>query len=476
MGNLENYLNGFKGKRVAVIGAGVSNTPLIDALLNADIETTVRDKRTYDELGEAAIGFKQQGARFQLGENYLEDLTEDIIFRTPGLMPTNPAIQAAVATGAVLTSEMEAFFEICPCKTIAVTGSDGKTTTTSIIAELFRNEGHIVHLGGNIGTPLLCRADDMKPEDIAIIELSSFQLITMKKSPNIAVVTNLSPNHLDVHTDMEEYIEAKSNIFMHQTSFDRAVFNFDNEITKTYAKSAPADDILFFSRQNAVKSGVYLHNGTIYEAHEDVKMPIMQADEIALPGIHNVENYLAAFTAVMGLLSHETLMQTAKNFRGVEHRIELVRELSGVKYYNDSIASSPSRAIAGIRALSKTESKIEASDRKIVLVAGGKDKGIPFEEFGTEIVAQIKELVLTGVAANQIREAATCAKGFNESGMFGEHQIHHYEEFEDAVKAASALAKDGDIVLLSPACTSFDKFKNFEERGNTFKDIVNRLE
>jgi len=476
MGDLSNYLNSIKGKRIAVIGSGISNTPLIELLLKNGIDTTVCDKRSSIELSEAATRYEKLGAKLRLGEDYLDNLNEDIIFRTPGLMPTNPALKKAVARGATLTSEMEVFFDLCKSITIGVTGSDGKTTTTSIIAELLRNNGLTVHIGGNIGTPLLCKVDDMKPGDVAVIELSSFQLITMKKSPNIAVVTNLSPNHLDVHTDMDEYVEAKKNIFMHQTYDDRVVFNLDNEITRDYAKNAPAEEVFFFSRQSTVENGMFLHNGTIYEAFESSEMAVMQADDIALPGVHNVENYLAAFTAVMGFVCHGIMRETARSFRGVEHRIEPVRELNGVKYYNDSIASSPSRAIAGLRALTPQIDDAHGNEPgRVILIAGGKDKGIPFDELGEEIVKRVKTLVLTGAAADQIHEAVLKTPGFSKSDSPNTLEIHQCDDFEDAVLTASKLASDGDIVVLSPACTSFDKFSNFEERGNKFKDIVNRL-
>jgi len=487
MGILNNYLDKFINKKVAVVGAGISNTPLIDILLTAGIETTVRDRNIREQLGEAAVRFEKNGAKLILGENYLDDIYEDIIFRTPGLMPTNPEIIKAVGKGTELTSEIEAFFDICPCKIIAITGSDGKTTTTSIIAELLKNEGKTVHIGGNIGTPLLCDVDGIHPDDIAVIELSSFQLITMKKSPDIAVVTNLSPNHLDVHSDMDEYINAKRNIYLYQEKTDRAVFNLDNEITCEYAKTAPAGEILFFSRREKVKNGVYLENGTIFESKNGNETEIMQAEDILIPGIHNVENYLASFTAVSGIVSHDMMRSTAKTFPGVEHRIELVRELHGVKYYNDSIASSPSRAIAGIRALDMQMTEYSPENdttgnnenrRKIILIAGGKDKGIPFDEFGAEVAARVKTLVLTGAAVNQIHEAVLKTSGDKKSN----HDTNKYEpeiilcdDFNDAVQTASKQAATGDIVLLSPACTSFDKFKNFEERGKTFKDIVNGL-
>jgi len=460
MGDLKSFLNSLKSKCVAVIGAGISNTPLIELLLEAKIDTIVCDKRSYEELGEAAKRFEEQGAKLILGDGYLNDLEADVIFRTPGLMPTNTALKKAAEKGADLTSEMEVFFDICPCKIIAVTGSDGKTTTTSLIAEILKNDGKTVHIGGNIGIPLLNRADEMHPDDIAVIELSSFQLITMQKSPNTAVVTNLSPNHLDIHNDMDEYVEAKSNIFIYQTQADRAVFNLDNEITRNYAKRAPAGEIFFFSMHTKVKNGVFLENGTIYESRNDDISVVMQARDIILPGEHNIENYLAACAAVSGSVSYDSIRKTARTFRGVEHRLEFVRELRGVKYYNDSIASSPSRAIAGIRALRK--------QGDLILIAGGKDKGIPFGEFGTEVMENVKTLVLTGAAAHLIHTAV-------ENAPPKKLKVIQSKDFEDAVLKASSAAEEGDIVLLSPACTSFDIFKNFEERGNTFKDIVNRL-
>ena len=473
---LNDYLKKYKNKRVAVIGAGISNTPLINILLDAGISTTVCDRRSKEEIGEIATSFEKAGATLRLGEQYLNELTEDVIFRTPGLMPTTPALVDAVARGAVLTSEMEAFFDICPCKTIAVTGSDGKTTTTSIIAELLRNEGKTIHVGGNIGTPLLCRADEMKPDDIAVIELSSFQLVTMKTSPNIAVVTNLSPNHLDVHNDMDEYIEAKSNIFMHQKESDIAVFNLDNEVTRNYAKAAPADEVLFFSRRDKVTNGVYLKNGIIYESRNDTREEIMNADDIVLPGVHNIENYLAAFTAVLGIVSYETMRKTAMSFCGVKHRLEFVRELRGVKYYNDSVASSPSRTIAGLKAFTDKKSGLlpENHEKNLVLIAGGKDKGIPFDDLGKEVADRVKKLILIGATANDIHSAVECAINADLDNSY-ELEIIRCDSFEDAVDTTSKVAEVGDVVLLSPACTSFDMFNNFEERGNRFKELVNDL-
>ncbi len=387
-------------------------------------------------------------------------LDAELIFRTPGLRPDLPEIAAAVQNGAVLTSEMEVFFDVCPCRIIGVTGSDGKTTTTSIIAELLREAGHAVHVGGNIGTPLLSRADGMSPDDLAVLELSSFQLMTKKKSPSVAIVTNLTPNHLDMHTDMAEYVEAKRNILRYQPPSGTAVLNRDNGITRGFAGGARGN-VLFFSLKDRVENGVYLDGGTIYTASGGSAEPLLDATRILLPGVHNIENYMAAFAAVRGLVGRDACVRVAETFRGVAHRIELVRTLRGVRYYNDSIASSPTRTIAGLRSFGQ----------KVVLIAGGKDKGVPFAALGPEIIEHVKTLVVTGLTAAKLRDAVRCAPGYA-----GSPEIIEREDFADAVLAAHKAAESGDIVLLSPACTSFDRFKNFEERGNTFKEIVNGLE
>ena len=453
------YLSGLVGKKVAVVGAGVSNLPLIERLLEAGVSTTIRDKRSRSEMEAVAERFERLGARLCLGAGYLDSIDEDLIFRTPGIMPWNPAFEAAVQRGAVLTSEMEVFFDVCPCKIIAVTGSDGKTTTTSIIAELLRRQGLTVHLGGNIGNPLLCGADAMGSDDIAVLELSSFQLITMRKSPNIAVITNISPNHLDVHRDYDEYVNAKRNIFLHQSSADIVILNYDNEITRGFARETRSE-VRFFSRRARVDNGVYYENGAISEVSSIQGGTIIRTDEIRLPGTHNVENYMAAFAAVSGLVGYDAMRATARTFQGVRHRLELVSERQGVKYINDSIATTPTRTTAGLKAF----------DRKVILIAGGYDKGLDFTQLGVEICEYVKTLILTGHTAGRIRDAV-----INAPGTVDKPDIFTYDNFEDAVKAASEKAKDGDIVLLSPACASFDSFSNFEERGEAFGRIVDQL-
>ena len=455
---LQEYLNAIRRKTVAVVGIGVSNTPLIRMLLREGIAVSACDKRTREQLGELADELEQGGACLQLGEQYLEGLTQDIIFRTPGLRPDVPQLARAVERGSVLTSEMEVFFQVCPCPIIAVTGSDGKTTTTTIIAKLLERAGYTVHVGGNIGHPLLCEAGEMQPDHYAVLELSSFQLMTMTCSPHIAVVTNLAPNHLDVHKDMAEYVAAKENIFRHQKEGDVAVFNFDNDITRTQGQGV-ADRAIYFSRQSEPEKGVFLRGEDIVCRDSRGERTVMSTADIKLPGVHNVENYMAAIAAVNGLVPDLVIRDFAREFGGVEHRIELVRTYHGVRYYNDSIASSPSRTTAGLRSFKE----------KVILIAGGYDKHIPFDALGGEIVEHVKLLVLCGATAAKIRAAVENAPDYHP----GHPEILEVTPFQKAVEAARDNAVAGDVVTLSPACAAFDQFKNFAERGKTFKAIVN---
>ncbi len=455
---LRDYIESLRHKTVAVIGVGVSNTPLLELLLAEGIRVTACDKRSREQMGEQAEHLEQLGCELHLGADYLKDLDADVIFRTPGLRPDVPEIAACMDRGAVLTSEMEVFFEVCPCTIIAVTGSDGKTTTTTIIAELLKAAGKRVWVGGNIGHPLLCEADGMLATDYAVLELSSFQLMTMKHSPHIAVVTNLAPNHLDVHRDMAEYVAAKENIFRHQSGEDVAVFNADNDITAEQSHRAPGRARLF-SRQDEVADGVFLRGEDIVCRSGGHERVIMTTGDIKIPGVHNVENYMAAIAAVDGLVPDEVIRDFAREFGGVEHRIELVRTYRGVRYYNDSIASSPSRTIAGLRSFRE----------KVILIAGGYDKHIPFDVLGPEIVEHVKLLVLCGATADKIRAAVENAPGYQP----GKPEILDVTPFTAAVEAARDRAQPGDVVTLSPACAAFDQFKNFAERGKFFKSIVN---
>ena len=454
----EEYLSSLQNKTVAVIGIGVSNQPLIRLLLERGIAVTACDKKNRETLGIVAEQLEANGCRLRLGEAYLDGLTEDVIFRTPGMRPDLPQLAAAVSRGSVLTSEMEVFFEVCPCPKIAVTGSDGKTTTTTIIAELLKRAGKTVHLGGNIGHPLLAETGKMKPEDVAVLELSSFQLMTMTRSPHIAVVTNLAPNHLDVHKDFQEYIDAKENIFTHQSAKDIAVFNADNPYTLEEASRAVGRARLF-SRKKELEDGVFLRGDAVIARHNGEERQVMTTAEIKLPGVHNIENYMAAIAAVDGLVPDGIIRDFAREFGGVEHRIELIRTRNGVRWYNDSIASSPSRTIAGLNSFKE----------KVILIAGGKDKGISYDALGPVINDHVKLLILCGATAGVIRRVTEQAANYD--GL----EIVDVEDYHQAVALAGSRAQEGDVVILSPASTSFDRFANFMERGRVFKDIVNGL-
>ena len=454
----EEYFDSLRGKTVAVIGIGVSKRPLIELLLSHGIQVTACDRKDRAALEELAARLEEQGCRLQLGEGYLEGLHQDIIFRTPGMRPDLPQLSAAVAEGSCLTSEMEVFFRVCPCPIIAVTGSDGKTTTSSIIAEMLRASGKAVHLGGNIGRPLLAEAGTMKESDIAVLELSSFQLLTMEASPHIAVMTNLAPNHLDVHKDFAEYITAKENIFTHQSAQDVAVFNCDNDITRAQSKRA-IGTVRLFSRKTEVEEGVFLRGDAIMVRTGGVERKVMETSDIRLPGVHNIENYMAAIAAVEGLVTDEAIRSVARDFQGVEHRIELVRTLRGVRYYNDSIATSPDRTIAGLNSF----------HQKVILIAGGKNKGIPYDSIGPVINAHVKLLILCGATAGVIRAAVEQAENYD--GL----EIVDVDDYHQALSVAQSHAGEGDVVLLSPASTAFDRFANFMERGKVFKEIVNGL-
>ena len=455
---LRDYLDSLKNRSVAVIGIGVSNTPLIELLAAEGISVTACDRRDRAALGDLADRLEGAGVALQLGDDYLDHLHHDVIFRTPGLRPDAPQLRRAVEQGSELTSEMEVFFQVCPCPIIAVTGSDGKTTTTTIIAELLKAAGYIVHVGGNIGHPLLCEAGNMRASDYAVLELSSFQLMSMTCSPHIAVVTNLAPNHLDWHRDMDEYVWAKENLIRHQGAEDIAVFNLDNDVTRELAGRAKGR-VRFFSRQNEAADGVFLRGQEIVSRRDGLERRVMTTADIKLPGVHNVENYMAAIAAVDGLVPDEVIVRFAREFGGVEHRIELVRTWRGIRFYNDSIASSPSRTIAGLRSFPE----------KVILIAGGYDKHIPFDVLGPEIVEHVKLLVLCGATAEKIEEAVKNAPEYAP----GHPEILHAAPFKKAVEAARDAAEEGDVVTLSPACAAFDQFKNFMERGKTFKTIVN---
>ena len=457
---LEEFNNFLDEKQVAIIGMGVSNIPLLDYFYDKNAKVTVFSTNVLsDEIMEKINKYRYE---VELGEDNLSRLKGfDIIFRSPSALPTKHEFQSAVKKGAILTSEIEMVLKLAPCKIIGVTGTEGKTTTTSLIYEICKKAGYNCFLGGNIGKPIFTKINQMKPEDIVILELSSFQLMGMTVSPNIAVVTNVFPDHLNVHKSYEEYQDAKKSIFRNQTEEGIVILNKDNEITEKFADEVKGKTI-FFSSTKKLKNGyVYdREDGFIKKCTDGKCEKILNKNDIKLRGVHNYENICSALAATETVASKEAQIEAVKNFKGVEHRLEFVREIDGVKYYNDSIGTSPASTIAGLNAF----------DENIILLAGGSDKGLDYKEIGEVIAKKVGTLILTGPTAQKIEEATKQALSEEKS-----IEIIHTNNLEESVKVAKEKAKEGDIVLLSPASASFDSFKNFEERGNYFKTLVNNL-
>ena len=457
MREFKEFKSFINGKNVAVVGIGVSNIPLINFLVKLGAEVTAFEMKEENELGKIASEFKSKGVKLELGKGYLEKLTGfEVVFKTPSMRIDCEALVRAKNEGAYITSEMEEFVKYCKGKIYGVTGSDGKTTTTTIISKLLEAQGYKTWVGGNIGTPLFSNIEEINADDMVVLELSSFQLMTMDSPIDVAVVTNLAPNHLDMHKDMQEYIDAKKNIFLYQNEDNVLVLNRENEITYGFEKEAKGH-VREFSSKRVITNGSYYKDGTLYLEGKEV----CKKNDIVIKGMHNVENYLAAFIATKDDVEIETMKKVAETFAGVEHRCELVREIDGVKYYNDSIASSPTRTLAGLFAFEK----------KVILIAGGYDKHIPFEPLAEQGYPFIKEIILMGDTRYLIKEAFDKLK--DEKGI--EVPSIMVNSLEEAVIKAKEIAKEGDIITLSPACASFDMFPNFAVRGNKFKEIVNNI-
>lgn len=456
------FLEGLKTKRVAFIGIGVTNTGIIRLFLQKGIGVTILDKRDREALGPDAEALAALGAQFRTGPDYLANLTDfDVVFRAPGVYFLSEELTRARAQGVAVTSEMEVFFDYCPCRIYGITGSDGKTTTSTLISEFLKAEGRTVHLGGNIGKALLPEIESIREDDVCVVELSSFQLLSMRQSPDVAVIKNITPNHLDVHRDMQEYTDAKKNVLLHQNAFSRAVLSLDNEATAALAPLVRGE-LSWFSMERAPARGTFLDSeGWLCRVTADGPQRILHKDEILIPGMHNVDNMLTAIAAVKDEVSDENIRKVAREFPGVEHRIEFVRELDGVRYYNDSIASSPTRTIAGLRSFAQ----------KIIVIAGGYDKKIPYEPLAPEMCAHAKTVVLMGATGPKIEAALLACPDYADSGL----GLLHAATMEEAVAAARSAAEPGDVIILSPASASFDLYRNFEERGRHFKGIVNAL-
>ena len=461
----EQFINNLEKKSVCFFGLGVSHFETIKMLAQRKIDISVRDKKNIEQIDVNIINnLKNWGVKLIFGENYLNDVQEDVIFRTPGMNLNHPVFDI-LKNKAIVTSEMEAFFETCPCKIIGITGSDGKTTTSTLISEILKTAGFTVHLGGNIGRPLFPIVESINPDDIAVVELSSFQLVSMRRSPNISVVTNISPNHLDVHKDFDEYINAKKNIFSHQSSFDKTILNCDDKICQDFSSKTSASVNWFGPQNNNLNLyGAFINNSNdIYLKSKDSEIFLFNSKEIKLPGKHNVENFLAAIAATQGFADKSIYLKVANTFSGVEHRIEFVREINNVKWFNDSIATSPTRTIAGLKSFDQNQ--------KIILIAGGYDKKISYQPLAPHILEKVSVLILTGDTSDAIYQSVVSHPNYSKTKI----EIQKVSDLKCAVDIAFKKSSAGDVVFFSPASASFDFFKNFEERGRFFKTLVSNL-
>ena len=460
---LKAFENNIKGKRVAVVGLGVSNIPLIEYLHDLMAKVTVFDERDIEKIDNDIVEkINSYGFELVTGKNALHFLRGyNVIFRSPSCLPTTLQLMSEQKRGAIVTSEIEMLMNVCPCKIIGVTGSDGKTTTTTLIYEILKAGGYNCHLGGNIGIPLFTKVKDFKEDDIVVLELSSFQLMGMEISPDISVITNISPNHLDKHKDYEEYIEAKKTIFAFQEKEGKVVLNYDNEITRELGKEAPGK-VEYFSRVEKLEDGVICDKGIIKECEDGVRKHILDTKDILLKGVHNHENICAAIAATSDLVDSQTQAKAICNFKGVEHRLEFIREIDGVKWYNDSIGTSPSRTIAGLNSFKE----------KIVLIAGGYDKNLDYTPIAKPILKKVTKLILIGATSRKIYDAINKETAETDIVL----PVYRCTSLEQCVDRARKIAKKGEVVLFSPASASFDMFKNFAERGEKFKELVNNLE
>jgi UDP-N-acetylmuramoylalanine--D-glutamate ligase len=448
------------GKNASVIGLGRSNVPLVRFLLDIGAVVSARDKKKQSSMNHVTDLYKSDPVKFYFGEEYLHELDEDFLFVTPGIPKDLPEISQAVKNGAEIDSEMGLFFDLCQGKTIGITGSIGKTTTTTLTGEMLKKSGLTTYVGGNIGTPLLSEAHSIESDACVVLELSSFQLEIMDKSPQIAAVLNIFPNHLDQHRSMSEYENAKKNIFRFQKSDGITILNMDYPKTKMMAQEIPGI-LIPFSVEQELSEGGYLKDRKIFWKWEGKTEEICNLDEIRLPGRHNVGNILvAAMIARLSGAEIDAIKDVARTFSGIKHRLSFVREHNGIRYYNDSKATTPESTISAINAF----------DDPITLIAGGYDKHVSFEELAQVIVKKVSRLILIGVTANQIEESVKKAIGYQNSRI----SISHKLSIEEAIMEASQTSPGG-IVLLSPACASYDMFTNYEERGDVFTTVVESL-
>ena len=457
---LEDFESKLKNQKIAVIGLGVSNIPLIDYLYQKNANVTVFDDREEEKLEQNVINkIKDYGFKFYLGKGNLNNLKGfDLIFRSPSCLPTKQELIEEKNRGAIVTTEIEQLIKMAPCKIIGVTGSDGKTTTTTLTYEILKNAGYKVYLGGNIGIPLFTKLSEIEPDDIIVLELSSFQLMGMEISPEIAGITNITPNHLNIHKDYQEYIDAKKNIFKYQDENGVLVLNADNDITNSCRDEANGK-VIMFSSTKKLENGFIVDNGIIKECEDGIRRHIIDTKDLKLKGEHNFQNICTALALTKGLVDIDKAVDTIKEFSGVHHRLELVRVIDGVEWYNDSASTSPTRGISALNAF---------DNKEIVLIAGGADKNLDYTPIGRPIVEKVRCLILIGQTANKIYEAVKKELELQNKNL----DIHMCESFKQSLDLAKRVAKSGQIVLFSPASTSFDMFKDMYDRGDRFKEEV----
>jgi len=450
---LEEYKNKLKQSNIAILGLGVSNIPLLEYLYELGSNITVFNTKELDNILIEKLD--NLNVKYYIGENALDNLNGfDIIFRSPSILPTRKELIKAKEKGCIITSEVKEVLNLCPCKVIGITGSDGKTTTTTLIYEILKDNNYRTHLGGNIGTPLFTKINEMKPEDIVVLELSSFQLMDFDISPNISVVTNISENHLDIHKDFEEYIESKKNIFKYQDNEGLLITNLDNEITNKFKSNG---ETRYFSRSKKLDKGFYTDGKYIYYNNEI----IIDTKDIKLRGVHNYENICTALSATIDLIDLNKSIEAIKEFNGVEHRLEFIREVNGVKWYNDSVSSSPTRTIAGLYSY----------EEDIVLIAGGYDKNLDYTPIAKPILDKVTKLILLGDTKEKIYEAVTALNKEVNKNI----EIYKCNTLQEVVDKALEVSTEKEVVLFSPASASFDMFKNFADRGLQFKELVNNI-
>ncbi len=459
---LEEFNKYVKNRRVAIIGLGVSNIPLLDYFHDKKSKVTVFDSREIEKIPKEIMDkVTEYSMEFSFGKNYLSKLVGyELIIRSPSCLPTKEELIEEEKRGALITTEVELLMKMCPCKIIGVTGSDGKTTTTTLISEILKKAGYVCYTGGNIGKPLFTELYKITPEDIVVLELSSFQLMGMEVSPDIAVITNISQNHLDVHKDFEEYVEAKKNIYRYQNEEGIVVLNYDNKITKECSIFVKGK-VIFFSSKQKLDNGYIVDGEIIKECDDKLRKHVLNTNDIHLKGIHNFENICAAIAATKTLVDLDTAVAAIEEFKGVPHRIEFVKEINGVKWYNDSASSTPSRTISGLNAFHK----------KVILIAGGSDKNLDYTPLAEPILNKVKTLVLMGRTSEKIFEAV------KEESERQNRDINIYfaDSLTQAIILAKRHAKESDIVLFSPASASFDMFKNMYDRGDQFRNIINKM-